>query len=99
MSELEEIKREMQQHQQPAPDKKLAPPALAALTVSKPRLARLHAAHALSMDVVLSNGMEIGSHSADCWLHVFRLVEAELDSSYDSLFLILVSLQVLLPCL
>lgn len=33
---------------------------------------RLHAAHVLSMDVVMTTGLEMGSHSADCWKHVFR---------------------------
>ncbi|ELT87809.1 hypothetical protein CAPTEDRAFT_215541 [Capitella teleta] len=81
VSELEEIKREMQQ-----PDKKTAPQALAALTVSKPKLVRLHAAHALSMDVVLDIGMEMGSHAADCWLHVFRCCShvSELEHVYFS---------------
>jgi brefeldin A-inhibited guanine nucleotide-exchange protein 3 len=40
--------------------------------VSKPKLPRLHAAHALSLDVVLTTGLEMGSHSKDCWAHVFR---------------------------
>ncbi len=39
---------------------------------TKPRLTRLHAAHALSLDVVLSIGLEMGSHSGDCWRHVYR---------------------------
>ncbi|CAN7988152.1 unnamed protein product [Ixodes hexagonus] len=33
---------------------------------------RLHASHVLSMDVLLSRGLELGSHSAVCWPHVFR---------------------------
>lgn len=33
---------------------------------------RLHAVHALSMDAILSMGVEMGSHSAECWKHVFR---------------------------
>ncbi|XP_054753435.2 brefeldin A-inhibited guanine nucleotide-exchange protein 3-like isoform X2 [Lytechinus pictus] len=33
---------------------------------------RLHAAHVLSMDALLSMGLEMGSHSAECWGHVFR---------------------------
>lgn len=33
---------------------------------------RLHASHVLSMDVLLSRGLELGSHSAVCWKHVFR---------------------------
>ena len=39
---------------------------------NKTRLSRLHAAHALSMDVVLGIGLEMGSHSGDCWRHVYR---------------------------
>lgn len=39
---------------------------------AKPKVPRLHAAHALSMDVVLSIGLEMGSHSGDCWKHVLR---------------------------
>lgn len=33
---------------------------------------RLHASHVLSMDVLLSRGLELGSHSSVCWKHVFR---------------------------
>ena len=39
---------------------------------TKPKLEKLHAAHALSLDLVLNMGLEMGSHSADCWPHVFR---------------------------
>ncbi|XP_060081313.1 brefeldin A-inhibited guanine nucleotide-exchange protein 3-like [Ylistrum balloti] len=39
---------------------------------SKIKPVRLHASHILSMDVVMTNGLEMGSHSADCWKHVFR---------------------------
>ncbi|XP_074653085.1 brefeldin A-inhibited guanine nucleotide-exchange protein 3-like [Tubulanus polymorphus] len=42
------------------------------LSALKPKLPRLHAAHALSLDVVLSTGFEMGSHAADCWPHLFR---------------------------
>jgi hypothetical protein len=35
---------------------------------------KLHTSHALSMDVLLGRGLELGSHSPDCWAHVFRLV-------------------------
>lgn len=35
---------------------------------------KLHASHALSMDVILSRGLELGSHANDCWKHVFRYV-------------------------
>ena len=41
---------------------------------SRSKMVRLHAAHVLSMDVVLSIGLEMGSHSSDCWKHVFRYV-------------------------
>ncbi|XP_052900381.1 brefeldin A-inhibited guanine nucleotide-exchange protein 3 [Anopheles moucheti] len=34
---------------------------------------KIPASHALSMDVVLSGGLELGSHSADCWLPVFSV--------------------------
>ena len=33
---------------------------------------KLHASHALSMDVLVGRGLEMSSHSADCWPHVFR---------------------------
>ncbi|XP_071438715.1 brefeldin A-inhibited guanine nucleotide-exchange protein 3 [Hetaerina americana] len=33
---------------------------------------KLHTSHALSMDVLLGRGLELGSHSSDCWKHVFR---------------------------
>lgn len=32
---------------------------------------KLHAAHALSLDVLLSKGLALGSYSSDCWPHVF----------------------------
>lgn len=35
---------------------------------------KLHASHALSMDVLVGRGLEMSSHSADCWPHVFRSV-------------------------
>jgi brefeldin A-inhibited guanine nucleotide-exchange protein 3 len=35
---------------------------------------KLHTSHALSMDVLLGRGLELGSHSPDCWSHVFRSV-------------------------
>lgn len=37
-----------------------------------PRQKKLHVSHALSMDVILSRGLELGSHASDCWKHVFR---------------------------
>ncbi|KAJ9574458.1 hypothetical protein L9F63_008384, partial [Diploptera punctata] len=30
---------------------------------------KLHTSHALSMDVLLGRGLELGSHSPDCWAH------------------------------
>lgn len=36
---------------------------------------KLHTSHALSMDVLLGRGLELGSHSPDCWTHVFRSVD------------------------
>ncbi|XP_022237175.1 brefeldin A-inhibited guanine nucleotide-exchange protein 3-like isoform X2 [Limulus polyphemus] len=33
---------------------------------------KLHTSHIMSMDVILSRGLELGSHSPDCWKHVFR---------------------------
>ncbi|XP_035687405.1 brefeldin A-inhibited guanine nucleotide-exchange protein 3-like isoform X4 [Branchiostoma floridae] len=40
--------------------------------MNKPQPLRLHAAHVLSMDALLNTGLEMGSHSAECWKHVFR---------------------------
>ncbi|EFA08546.2 Brefeldin A-inhibited guanine nucleotide-exchange protein 3-like Protein [Tribolium castaneum] len=37
----------------------------------KPQGAKLPASHALSLDVLLSKGLALGSHSAACWPHVF----------------------------
>ncbi|KAL5009933.1 hypothetical protein ScPMuIL_012238 [Solemya velum] len=53
---------------------------------TKPKLVRLHAAHVLSMDVVMTTGLEMGSHSADCWKHVFRCSTfiSELEHTYFS---------------
>ncbi len=33
---------------------------------------RMHASHALSLDVVLTRSLEMGSQAPDCWRHVFR---------------------------
>nr|XP_022917000.1 brefeldin A-inhibited guanine nucleotide-exchange protein 3 [Onthophagus taurus] len=33
--------------------------------------AKLPASHALSLDVLLSKGLALGSHSSECWQHVF----------------------------
>ncbi|CAL1539457.1 unnamed protein product [Lymnaea stagnalis] len=56
------------------------------LSSNKPKLVRLHAAHVLSMDVVMTTGLEMGSHSADCWRHVFRCCAhiSELEHTYFS---------------
>ncbi|CAG5120591.1 unnamed protein product, partial [Candidula unifasciata] len=56
------------------------------LSSNKPKLVKLHAAHLLSMDVVMTTGLEIGSHAADCWKHVFRCCAhiSELEHIYFS---------------
>lgn len=36
------------------------------------RSLRLHESHILSMDVILSRGLELGSHSPNCWKYVFQ---------------------------
>ncbi|KAK6986607.1 brefeldin A-inhibited guanine nucleotide-exchange protein 3-like isoform X1 [Biomphalaria glabrata] len=56
------------------------------LSSNKPKLVKLHAAHVLSMDVVMTTGLEMGSHSADCWRHVFRCCAhiSELEHTYFS---------------
>ncbi|XP_060566710.1 brefeldin A-inhibited guanine nucleotide-exchange protein 3-like isoform X2 [Ruditapes philippinarum] len=56
------------------------------LSQSKSKLVRLHAAHVLSMDAMMSTGLEIGSHSADCWKQVFRCCAfiSELEHTYFS---------------
>lgn len=53
---------------------------------NRPKLVRLHAAHVLSMDVVMSVGLEMGSHAADCWKHIFRCCShiARLEHTYFS---------------
>ena len=33
---------------------------------------KLHASHVLSMDVMMTTGLEMGGHSADCWKYLFR---------------------------
>ncbi|KAK7108439.1 hypothetical protein V1264_016181 [Littorina saxatilis] len=50
------------------------------------RAVRLHAAHVLSMDVMMITGLEVGSHAADCWKHVFRCCAhiSELEHTYFS---------------
>ncbi|XP_017875514.1 brefeldin A-inhibited guanine nucleotide-exchange protein 3 isoform X2 [Ceratina calcarata] len=35
------------------------------------RATNIHTSHALSMDVILGKGLELGSHGSDCWPHVF----------------------------
>ncbi|KAG8200080.1 hypothetical protein JTE90_001936 [Oedothorax gibbosus] len=47
---------------------------------------RLHASQLLSMDVILSKGLELGSHSPDCWKHVFQccLFVLQLENTYFS---------------
>uniref|UniRef100_A0AAV2JPJ8 SEC7 domain-containing protein n=1 Tax=Knipowitschia caucasica TaxID=637954 RepID=A0AAV2JPJ8_KNICA len=36
---------------------------------------RLHTAHVLCMDAILTVGLEMGSHNHDCWPHIFRVTE------------------------
>ncbi|KAK3098836.1 hypothetical protein FSP39_023524 [Pinctada imbricata] len=67
----------------PVPDRKATgKPAF----TSKAKPVRLHASHVLSMDVVMTTGLEMGSHSADCWKHVFRCSAfiSELEHKYFS---------------
>lgn len=33
---------------------------------------KLHTSQALSMDIILSRGLELGSYAPDCWKHIFR---------------------------
>jgi len=44
------------------------------LSSPRPKTARLHAAHALSMDVLLSMALEMGTHTHTCWKHIFRFL-------------------------
>ena len=56
-----------------AADKKASPVSvISSVLGGRPKLARLHAAHALSMDVLLSMALEMGTHTHTCWKHVFR---------------------------
>ncbi|XP_060687228.1 brefeldin A-inhibited guanine nucleotide-exchange protein 3 [Hemiscyllium ocellatum] len=43
--------------------------------IGRPQGIQLHTAHVLCMDAILSVGLEMGSHNADCWQHVFRVCE------------------------
>lgn len=38
---------------------------------------KLHTSQALSMDIILSCGLELGSHAPECWEHVFRFVRTK----------------------
>ena len=42
------------------------------LSGGRAKMVRLHAAHALSMDMLLSMAVEMGSHTDTCWKHIFR---------------------------
>ncbi|XP_014205122.1 brefeldin A-inhibited guanine nucleotide-exchange protein 3 isoform X2 [Copidosoma floridanum] len=35
------------------------------------KITNLHTSHALSMEILLTKGLELGSHGSDCWIHVF----------------------------
>lgn len=48
------------------------------------RATNIHTSHALSMDVLLGKGLELGSHGSDCWPHVFTY-----DCFHDSRFFFL----------
>ena len=54
--------------------------------LGRQKLEKLHAAHALSLDLVLSSGLEMSSHAADCWPHVFHCCShiAQLEHAYFS---------------
>ncbi|XP_063717969.1 brefeldin A-inhibited guanine nucleotide-exchange protein 3-like isoform X3 [Symsagittifera roscoffensis] len=58
-----------------------------ALSASSPGLPmKLHASHVLSMEALLSVGLEIGSHCHDCWKFIFRCSAyiAQLERAYFS---------------
>jgi len=42
------------------------------LSGGRSKTARLHTAHALSMDVLLSMALEMGTHTHTAWKHIFR---------------------------
>nr|XP_018907123.1 PREDICTED: brefeldin A-inhibited guanine nucleotide-exchange protein 3 [Bemisia tabaci] len=46
-------------------------PSSAGPLVSAQPLSTLTAPHALSLEVILSRGLELGSHAQECWTHVF----------------------------
>ena len=54
--------------------KRLSRNSLSNRAISKLTPSSMHVSHILSLEVMLSRGLELGSHSADCWKHVFRLV-------------------------
>jgi len=76
-TDVEDVRRAASsQSQQPAAtaEKKTSPASvISSVLGGRPKLARLHAAHALSMDVLLSMALEMGTHTHACWKHVFRL--------------------------
>uniref|UniRef100_A0A8C6UWP4 ARFGEF family member 3 n=1 Tax=Neogobius melanostomus TaxID=47308 RepID=A0A8C6UWP4_9GOBI len=43
--------------------------------MSRPPGVRLHTAHVLCMEAILTVGLEMGSHNQDCWTHIFRVTE------------------------
>ncbi|KZC05766.1 Brefeldin A-inhibited guanine nucleotide-exchange protein 3 [Dufourea novaeangliae] len=45
--------------------------ALLAKAACTEQATNIHTSHALSMDVLLGKGLELGSHGSDCWPHVF----------------------------
>ncbi|KAK3879353.1 hypothetical protein Pcinc_016070 [Petrolisthes cinctipes] len=50
------------------------------------KVQRLHAAHLLSVNVMMSSGLELGSHAPECWTHIFRccVYLAELEHTFFS---------------
>jgi hypothetical protein len=82
VSEVDDFKRERQWQQQTQPITDKKPVVAAAVAAMLPtssyvsgtrqRLVRLHAAHALCMEVLLGTGLEMGSHATECWKQVFK---------------------------
>ncbi|XP_042241028.1 brefeldin A-inhibited guanine nucleotide-exchange protein 3-like isoform X2 [Homarus americanus] len=50
------------------------------------KVQRLHTAHLLSVHVMMSSGLELGSHAPDCWTHLFKccIYLAELEHTFFS---------------
>ncbi|XP_045615029.1 brefeldin A-inhibited guanine nucleotide-exchange protein 3 isoform X2 [Procambarus clarkii] len=50
------------------------------------KVQRLHTAHLLSVHVIMSSGLELGSHAPECWTHIFKccIYLAELERTFFS---------------